>query len=441
MDKALQRAVELTLTAAQGVTAYSGVHPWNYGWCNETYRRSNAAAVSSPSGAAQMSAEAVGRLEELHKLLASNAKVRDRWDLEELWGVLATLVAAVSASENPPSSAERYIGHVMQAGSTLVVFPVANLRWDGEPLRVTRKSVIGVLNEEFCAAIQDLGQQSETTANHISKYVRNLGHKFPCVGFATIVRGQKKLAQEQARRSFRLVVDVALMLATEKDRRNLWSMRGSHNRPGIRGLSMDRAATEAGLRASGFDSELFSRPLLIDDNGPSSTVSWFSADPLPLESLFEDEQLHEAVRLCLSDEAPVLKRLAVAARWYAESYWSESNDDAALAAGVALDALIGSTSALPGRSMRERYALLEADPTERSARAIEHAEIYTARSLVAHGGTSQKVDDVAFIRAMQDSVTWAAWRLIAMHRDLQVANNKDLEAVLDGLRWGTHKWQ
>ncbi|MGW4743992.1 hypothetical protein ACWEPR_04215 [Streptomyces sp. NPDC004290] len=440
MDKALQRAVGLALTAAENMSAAPDRHPWDYGWCDESYRRSSEAAISSPNGAVQVSTAGVDGLEELYKLLAGNPKVRDRWDLKELWGLLASLAAAVFMSEDRTRDAESYLTHVMQAPSTLVVLPVANLRWTGEPLRVTRKSVIGVLDERFCDAVQTLGKHSDSDIKHVAKYIRTLDHKSPSVGFATMVTGQRGLAQDQARRSFRLVADLALMLTTEKPRLNLWSMRGSHNRPGVRGLAMDRAAVEAGLRASGYDSELSSRPLLIDGKGPSSRVSWYSTDPLPLEELLHDEQLNEAVKLCLSGEAPVLNRLGVAARWFAESYWSSSSDDAALAAGVALDALIGSTAALPGRAMRERYALLDVDPANRPTRAKEHAEMYSVRSVVAHGGSSSKLDDVAFLRAMQDSVTWAAWRIIAIHNDLRVANNNDLETVFEGLRWGTHQW-
>jgi len=66
--------------------------------------------------------------------------------------------------------------------------------------------------------------------------------------------------------------------------------------------------------------------------------------------------------------------LRVAARWFAEAFWSTDHDDSALALGVAVDALIGSRSGLPGRAMRERFALLESEPEKRASRAKRYEE-------------------------------------------------------------------
>ncbi|MBM9620586.1 HEPN domain-containing protein [Streptomyces zhihengii] len=440
MEKIHSKATELTLAAAAEVRSPGNPEPWDYGWCVETYRHSRQASISSPNGPVSLSEEGVMKLEELHELLAKQAQVRDRWSLEELWGYLATLVTSVHATKEREDKAREFLACIIYTEPSLVVFPVSNVAWEGAPLRIGKKNVIGNLNDAFVEEVQQLGGRAQNHKAQVGSYINQLKHRQPRVGFAALVPGQRGMARSQAERNLQLVVDLTMLLVTEKSERNLWSLRGDTNRPGVRGITLDRKVVEVGLRESGDDVELYSSPLLIDALGRHGGVSWRSEDPIPLMDLLQGDFLRSAVERCLIQENSFLRRLHVAARWFAESYWASAQDDAALAAGVALDALLGSKSALPGRAMKERYALLEEDPGIRSKRAKEYEEIYAVRSVVAHGGETRKLSEGNFLRDMQDSVTWAAWRLLEAHSTFSVSTEKELESLLEDLRWGTRQW-
>ncbi|MGW2520016.1 hypothetical protein ACWC09_23960 [Streptomyces sp. NPDC001617] len=440
MEKVHNKATELVLVAVAAAEDSDNPRPWDYGWCSESYRHSQAAAISSPNGSVRLSIEGVERLEELHALLAKQSQVRDRWNLEELWGFLATLIAFAYKSDEKEKVARGLLARIIYTEPSLVVFPVSNIAWSGEPLRVGKKNVIGLLDDAFLDAVQNLGGRAQAHKDRIAAYVSELKHREPRVGFAALVPGQRGKARKQAARNLQVLVDLTMMLVTNKGDRNLWSLRGDTNRPGLRGITLDRKAIEAGLRESGDHAELISNPLVVDAIGSNGGIQWRGEEPIPLKELLADHPLYNAVEKCLAQENSFLRRLHVAARWFAESYWASAQDDAALAAGVALDALLGSKSALPGRAMKERYALLEPDPRARSERAKEYEEIYSARSVVAHGGEVRKLSEGNFLREMQDSVTWTAWRLLDAHATFSISAEKEFESLFEEIRWGTREW-
>ncbi|MFE2628938.1 hypothetical protein ACFXDP_13515 [Streptomyces sp. NPDC059374] len=440
MDKIHGKATELVLAAVAGAEASENPRPWDYGWCTESYRHSRTAAISSPGGPVRLSVEAVARLEELHALLAKQSQVREQWSLEELWGYLSTLIAFVYCVDDRDEKAKELLARIIYTQPSLVVFPVSNIAWDGDPVRIGKKNVIGRLDEAFVDVVQQLGGRGRSHRSLVAEYIGKLTHREPRVGFAALVPAQRGKARSQANRNLQVLVDLTMMLVTNKSYRKLWSLRGDTNRPGVRGITLDRKAVEAGLRESGDHVELYSSPLIIDAIGQSGVVEWLGEDPIPLRELLQDEELRSAVEVCLTQGNTFLRRLHVAARWFADSYWASAQDDAALAAGVALDALLGSKSALPGRAMRERYALLERDPQARAERAKEHEEIYATRSIVAHGGEVRKVSEGNFLRDMQDSITWASWRLLDAHSTFSISSEKELESLFDDLRWGTRGW-
>ncbi|WP_157968566.1 hypothetical protein [Streptomyces geranii] len=440
MDKIHTKATELVLAAVADAEYSDNPKPWDYGWSAESYRHSQAAAISSPSGPVRLSKTGVEKLEELHVLLSKQSQVRDRWALEELWGYLATLIAFVYVSEGTEDLARRLLARIIYTEPSIVVFPVSNIAWAGDPIRMGKKNVVGLLDDTFVDAVQNLGGRGQAHRSQIATYVGELKHREPRVGFAALVPGQRGKARRQAERNFQALVNLTMMLVTNKSDRRLWSLRGDTNRPGLRGITLDRKAVEDSLRESGDHVELYSNPLVIDALGDKGGIQWQGEDPIPLKELLADDSLHAAVETCLAQENSFLRRLHVAARWFAESYWASAQDDAALAAGVALDALLGSKSALPGRAMKERYALLEPEARTRSTRAREHEEFYSVRSTVAHGGEVRKLSEGNFLRDMQDSVTWAAWRLLDIHTTFSVSSDKEFESLFDEIRWGTREW-
>jgi len=440
MEKIHRKAIDLVLAAVACANPSENSRPWDYGWSVESYRRSPDSAISSPQGSVRLSAEGVEKVEALHELLSKQAQVRDRWDLKELWGFVATLVAFVFGCTEKEEKAGTLLARILYAEPALVVFPVANIAWEGGPQRVGKKSVIGRFDDEFVRAVEQLGGRAQAQKDRVAEYIKGLSHRGPRIGFASLVPGQRGVARSQARRNLQLAVDLSIMLVRDKGERNLWSLRGDTNRPGVRGITLDRHAVEQGLRESGDAVELYSRPLVIDAVGSNGGTQWRGEKPIPLEDLLKVDEIRNSIELCLTRENSFLRRLHVAARWFADSYWAEEKDDAALAAGVALDALLGSKSALPGRAMKERYALLEGDPQKRSERAKEHEEMYAVRSVVAHGGEVRKLAEGGFLRDMQNSITWAAWRLLEVHSTFTISSDRELESLFDDLRWGTREW-
>lgn len=159
-----------------------------------------------------------------------------------------------------------------------------------------------------------------------------------------------------------------------------------------------------------------------------------------MQQLLEIPELVKALEKTLDSQVGVASRIRLAARWYAESFWARDLDDSVLALGVSLDALIGSKSGLPGRVMRNRYALLDAAPSSRPERARRYDEIYGVRSAVAHGGTSARISEHNFVRGIEKDITWVAWRLFEAEQAFGQELVGDLDRFFDQLRWGVISW-
>ena len=82
--------------AAVHIVGAPGLEPWDYGWVLPEYRASASAALAGPNGPVTISPEGRGAYAKAVELLSREASVRERWDLEELWGVVASLVAGAS---------------------------------------------------------------------------------------------------------------------------------------------------------------------------------------------------------------------------------------------------------------------------------------------------------------------------------------------------------
>jgi hypothetical protein len=111
-----------------------------------------------------------------------------------------------------------------------------------------------------------------------------------------------------------------------------------------------------------------------------------------------------------------------------------------LALGVALEAVVGSKSALPGRIMAQRYALLEADIHRRREKVARYNDVYSVRSAVAHGRESSKIDESEFVRCVADDVRWAARRLYALGDLFGVKSDEELDRTFEALALGERTW-
>lgn len=183
------------------------------------------------------------------------------------------------------------------------------------------------------------------------------------------------------------------------------------------------------------------QPLVLSDKGAHAHGGWFSVDPVDLYALLADDSRRDFVLACLTSTDVIPRRLRVAARWYADAHWSLDKDDAILALGVALDALVGARQGLPGRILAQRFAYLEPDPTLRRARVNRWNEMYSLRSTIAHGGEASKALETFPVRDMAAEVVWTAKRLRAFDAEFPVRSEADFEAVGEQLRLGEVSWR
>lgn len=169
-----------------------------------------------------------------------------------------------------------------------------------------------------------------------------------------------------------------------------------------------------------------------------SPVHWYGAEPLPLGVLLQQQYLRAAITRGLED-TPIGRRLRVGARWIAEAHYATAPDDAALALGVALDALLGGESALPGSAMGDRAALLVADASQRRTTRKRYLDFYGIRSAVAHGGQSSKLNEAALAGAFSLART-TAWRLLAFADTFKPTSDRRVDDLFEELRLGLVAW-
>ncbi|WP_140403866.1 MULTISPECIES: hypothetical protein [unclassified Nocardioides] len=436
------------LTASEGVVEAPDLEPWDYGWSVEDYRRSATAALTGPRGAVALTNDALGAFERAVVRMLADARVQARWDEEEFWPLVGSLV--VRGSSLPQDQRETFfaarIESLRTAGRAFTAQLVANVSWHGPPM-IIGNAVIGLANTELLDAARSVaGTRCVVTADEGERWLRErvgarpLATSQPPVGLCSWTVGQRAKAVAQTERYLRDVVDLPLLL--ERDLRGHEVFRrGEVNRPGERGLTLDRAAVEAILRAADASVELASFPLTVTDAlGPYLPVQWYNAEPLPLGDLLQQTYLRDAVAATLEDDDPVARRLRVAARWFAEAHYTTASDDAALALGVSLDALLTGKRALPGAVMADRYALLFADPLSRRQRRREYQRFFGVRSSVAHGGHSGELRRMDLLAEFFELVHQAAWRLLEVKRVFSPSTEDAVDELFDDLRLGVVQW-
>ena len=91
--------------------------------------------------------------------------------------------------------------------------------------------------------------------------------------------GQYEKAFGETDRQFRNIVDLTLLLERDLAAYEVYH-RGDVNRPGIRGLTLDRGAIERNLTDVAI--ELGAIQWTISELGNARAAHWFGAEPLPL---------------------------------------------------------------------------------------------------------------------------------------------------------------
>jgi hypothetical protein len=432
---------DLLYEATSFVVPVPDREPWEYGWSLRDYRNSSAAAILGSNGPVAITGAGLAAYEKAVERLAKESPIRARWRREELWGIVASLVARAASTNGPQETVNVELDALRRAEPTLVVLPLANVLLPKAPLTLAR-SVIGLADDSLAPA---LDEAAGDRASDCQAAVRNLAAKYkthddaPLAVFVTLCQGQSMLAVDQAERRARDLLDLALLLEPNPARLKLSSLRGPTNRPGVRGVTTHRPAMQAALTQHA-PPELAADIALVSNGRTMWHTHWHSTDPFPLDQLLAERSRRLAIERCLTRDLPIQNRLVVAARWYAEAHWATDAEDAVLALGIALDALIGSRAGLPGRAMRERLGLLDPNLTARAARSRRYSEIFAARSAVAHGGSSERLVDATFIREMAADVVWTAYRMLALDALADPQSEQDVNDSFEQLRWGTLTW-
>ena len=447
MTKLEDAVLASLMHAASGVIPAPGREPWEYGWAFDDYRRSERAALPGPDGPVCFTAEALASWEAALERLSKEGAVRLRWEDEEVGGLVASLTVAASAHAD--EERRRFLTSALErfrsAGPAFVTQLISNVSWSGSPVQLG-DVVVGAASEALFEAAEEAAagrsvikpaerrRWIETQIEPRLKALETPPTAICCWTTAQLAKGIK-----EAERRLRDVVDLPLMLERDLRRHELFR-RGDANRPGVRGVSLDRGAVESGLRRSALSLELVAFPLIHNDVlSGSSPVQWHGTEPMPLGLLYQQPYLREAVERCLSDK-PIGRRLRVAARWFSEAHYANGSDDAALALGVCLDALLGGERALPGSAMGDRAALLTRDPSERRATRKSYLEFYGIRSSVAHGGRSGKLNGDALSAAFA-LANAMAWRLLDFENVFAPESDAQVDELFDDLRMGIVEWQ
>ena len=255
-----------------------------------------------------MSSEGLAAFEAAVTSLLRQAQIRDRWTAEEFWGVVASLVVAASEeTEARVKILQRGVDYLRHASRALTVQLVANVTWNRRPL-VLGSAVVGDANADFLKFVNSSARGRTRVTDEEGEIwledqvrPRISGEGHPPVAIACWTVGQEALAFEESERQLRNICDLALLLERDLDAHEIFR-RGDANRPGIRGIVLDRGAIDRNLDESA-KIELTAFPWIVTSMGGGRSAHWFGVEPFPLGALLEQRYLREAVLSCLKSRS------------------------------------------------------------------------------------------------------------------------------------------
>lgn len=452
--RGIDQVADKLLPAAKERKPVQGIKAWNYGWSVEEYRRSARAAIDNGQGEiVQLTPQSVTSFEEGVAALLKRSEISQYWDAEELWGLVASLVASLPwdlGESELRSIIKARLSLLVSPGPSLVAFPLANVQWKREPMTIA-DCVLGVIGSEWLDTIVaeakgrptiDLIEGLPWWLQASTVLSKSAEGSETIVGMAAWLPAQRGRAFDLARERFETVLSLTLILEPNLEDRQLYSGRGDSHRPGIRGLTIDRQSISP--RESSVPDKL-SRELAAETYqsgllGSTTGVHWYGEKPFPLDELLSQRERKKVVEELVIGVSSMHGRFRTAARWYAKAHWSLGQEDAVLSLGIALDALLGEKSGSPGRVVADRFALLERNPAERADKAKLFNKLYSARSSVAHGARAKELDEPYFARRMAASVQWVVKQLLARMQAVNARSEDDHRRIFDDLKWGTAAW-
>lgn len=447
MQVAPSKSVQnLLLAACDGLEPVSTGDAWDYGWGYAPYRRSGTPIMNGPEGLLTLNASGLKPFETAVSKLLSESVVKERWHPEEFWSVIASLIATAKTKSNREAFVDLAVTQVRTVGPSLTVLLVSNVTWTAAEPIAYGDFVVGMADRTFQELLTSVAEgRSSPDSTRWQEWLdeqvepRVYGDDAPYpVAFACWTKGQGNLAAKDAERLLDELIALCLLLEPDLAAHGVYR-RGPTNRPGVRGLALDRGAIDRGLSEAA-RVELASFPLMVGDLlGHRTQVEWFSSEPLPLGDLLAQPELRNAVFSSFKSDF-LSRTVRLSARWFEEAYFTLARDDAALALGVALDALLSGKATLPGSAMADRYALLHPDASVRKERRRDYQRAYSVRSAVAHGGTSSTLEEEGFIGQYLTTVHDAARRTLLLRDTFAPKSGKELDDLYDDLRLGVTAW-
>jgi hypothetical protein len=229
--------------AAAGRIFESGTEHWTYGWCVASYRRSPEAAIGIPSGRVRLTADGVEAYERAVSRLLESPQSQ-RWDPEELWGVVAELVASLPRGDQESNVIlSARLNLLLSTKPSMVSFSLANVAWQGEPQAIAN-AVVGNADRRFLQLVQTeaRGRPSLVVAEEPfwMKAVHGPPSKAPTVIFSAWVSGDGTRASDQALARFDDILGAGLLLLEDVVAAGFVPLRGDSHKPGVRGLTLHR---------------------------------------------------------------------------------------------------------------------------------------------------------------------------------------------------------
>lgn len=408
-----------------------------WAWLDPEYRKLDGRAFAGHAGALTVLDEGMPALELAMKKLLADQSVRKLWDVEDLWTIVLSLLAA--SVNNPRLNLVDATSKIAKPKQARVLAALANVSWASEPQQIGGLSIAYLETASDVVALAKLLHLESEDSQAFVDFAQQLFREFgSCVVATATSSRQGSLAYIDFQRALDDVVGLTLMLSNQLDQNGIFSLRGAVNKPGLRGITLDRGALGALLAKKGAG-ELASRTLTLSEWGPQNRYGWHSADPLPMAALLRDQA--ELIGELARAEDPIAQRLKVAARWYARAFWADAHDDAALAVSVAMDALLTGKEAVPGAVSKGRYALLERRVEQRRERFARYDQVYGVRSAIAHGGDASKLlEKIGGARSMMRDARWVAGQLISLRNLVAPRTESELRDLWSDIQWGTFPW-
>lgn len=429
--------IDLLRIATSAVSASTSSPHSQHFWSDPAYRASANRAFQGRSGAMTIEDKGMAALESGMDSLLRDQRVTTKWSKPDLWGLVLALLDAASQETVDLDAA---VKRIRNPKPTLHLAALANVTWSAPPATFGTLTIADLRSPSDIGALATVLDLEERPRDAFVAHAQTLLDQIGGYVVASVKSPkQGELAYADLERTIDDLFGLALLLSNDLADHGVFPLRGPTNKPGLRGIALDRAALEDLLRETG-SAELAAHVLELSDWGANSQYRWHSADPMPL-NLILDAGSHTKIRDLLNADDPIAQRVKVAARWYARAFWANAEDDSALAVSIALDSMLTGRDALPGAVSKSRYAFLERNVHARPVKLDRYEAVYSVRSAIAHGGdATRRLTELGGATSLLQDARWVAEQLLDLRAMSKPGNDKEFRDLWAAIQWGTLAW-